>query len=215
MTDASQLQTKQVATRKAMLLALVCLTVGIAGGWSIHRVQRATEKAGSLQVSAINAPVSLPNVSATESPSSAQLKQIADTHAAPLLDQLKADPENPDLLAGVGNIYYDAKQYALAIDYYARALKAKPANTAVRTDMATSYWYMGNADTAIAEFDKALSYEPNNPNTLFNLGLVRWKAKRDGAGALGDWQKLLATNPNYEGKDKVEALVAEVRQTLP
>jgi tetratricopeptide (TPR) repeat protein len=76
--------------------------------------------------------------------------------------------------------------------------------------MATSYWYIGDADTALAEFGKALSYEPTNPNTLFNRGLVLWKGKHDGAAALADWQKLLATNPNYEAKDKVAELVAEV-----
>ena len=109
------------------------------------------------------------------------------------------------MLTSIGNIYYDAQQYPIAVDYYARALKAKPSDAAVRTDMATAYWYMGNADTAIAEFNKALTYAPNNPNTLFNLGLVKWKGKKDPAGAIADWEKLLAANPNYEGKDKVEA----------
>ena len=78
--------------------------------------------------------------------------------------------------------------------------------------MATAYWYMGNADTAIAEFNKALTYAPNNPNTLFNLGLVKWKGKNDLAGAIADWEKLLAANPNYNEKDKVEQMLAEVKK---
>jgi tetratricopeptide (TPR) repeat protein len=78
--------------------------------------------------------------------------------------------------------------------------------------MATAYWYTGNADVAIAEFNKALSYAPTNPNTLFNLGLVKWQGKKDAAGAIADWEKLLAANPNYEGRDKVEQMLAEVKQ---
>jgi cytochrome c-type biogenesis protein CcmH/NrfG len=78
--------------------------------------------------------------------------------------------------------------------------------------MATAYWFMGNADLAIAEFNKALTYAPDNPNTLFNLGLVKWKGKMDGAGAAADWEKLLAANPNYEGRDKVEQMLAEVKK---
>lgn len=31
-------------------------------------------------------------------------------------------------------------------------------------------------------------------------------------GAVADWQKLLATNPNYEGKDKVEQMIAEAKK---
>jgi len=83
----------------------------------------------------------------------------------------------------------------------------------VRTDMGTAYWYMGNADLAIAEFDKALTYAPGSPNTLFNRGLVRWKGKKDGPGAIADWNQLLAANPNYEGKEQIVKMMAEVRNT--
>jgi tetratricopeptide (TPR) repeat protein len=79
--------------------------------------------------------------------------------------------------------------------------------------MGTAYWYMGNADLAIAEFDKALTYAPDSPNTLFNRGLVRWKGKKDGPGAIADWNQLLAANPNYEGKEQIVKMMAEVRNT--
>ena len=78
--------------------------------------------------------------------------------------------------------------------------------------MATAYWYMGNADTAIAEFNKALTYAPTNPNTLFNLGLVKWQGKHDSAGAIAEWKKLLAANPTYESKDKVEQMLSDVEK---
>ena len=78
--------------------------------------------------------------------------------------------------------------------------------------MATAYWYSGNADGAIAEFNKALTYEPNNANTLFNLGIVKWQGKMDVEGAVAVWQKLLDTNPTYEGKEKVQQLIAQARK---
>ena len=88
----------------------------------------------------------------------------------------------------------------------------QPEKIGVRTDMATAYWYTGNADAAILEFNKALTYDPNSANTLFNLGIVKWQGKMDIEGAVAAWQKLLATNPNYEGKDKVEQLIAQVKK---
>jgi tetratricopeptide (TPR) repeat protein len=145
-------------------------------------------------------------------PTAEQLPQMADAQAAPMIEKLKADPKNPDLLVNVGNSYYDAQQYPVAVDYYGRALEIKTSDAAVRTDMATAYWYMGDTDRAIAEFNKSLSYEPNKANTLFNLGLVKWRGKMDVNGAVADWEKLLATNPNYEGKDKVEQLIAEAKK---
>jgi tetratricopeptide (TPR) repeat protein len=192
---------------QAYLLAVVCLLIGMAGGWFIRGSQGPA--ASNVVAASTPAPEASP---AGGSPTPIQMQQMADTQAAPLIEKLKSDPDNAALLENVGNIYYDTQQYATAISYYQRALKAQPANAGVRTDMATAYWYTGNADAAIAEFEKALSYEPNKPNTLFNLGIVEWQGKMDVDKAVANWQKLLDTNPTYEGKDKVLQLIAEAKK---
>jgi cytochrome c-type biogenesis protein CcmH/NrfG len=195
---------------QAYTLAVVCLLLGMAGGWLIRGSQ---SPAAPVEAASASAPAPAMGSGAPNGqPTPEQLKQMADTQAAPLIEKLKSDPSNPELLASVGNFYYDAQQFPTAVDYYGRALKAKPADASVRTDMATAYWYMGNADTAIDEFNKALKYEPNKPNALFNLGLVKWQGKMDINGAVADWEKLLSTNPNYEGKDKVEQMIAEAKK---
>jgi tetratricopeptide (TPR) repeat protein len=197
---------------QAYTLAVVCLLLGMAGGWLIRGSQSpAAAAAVENAAPAAAAPAAMAG-GMNSQPTPDQLKKMADVQAAPLLEKLKSDPNNPELLTGIGNFYYDAQQYPIAVDYYERSLKAKPADAGVRTDMATAYWYMGNADTAIAEFNKALTYEPNKPNTLFNLGLVKWQGKMDINGAVADWEQLLKTNPNYEGKDKVEQMIAEARK---
>jgi len=198
-------------TGQAIILAVICLIVGIAGGWAI-RAWQSPAVAGSAQTATDSAPAGKGDSTVAQTPSPAQLKQMADAQAAPLIDKLKSDPNNPESLTNIGNVYYDAQQYPVAVDYYGRALKAKPSDASVRTDLATADWYMGNADEAIAEFDKALTYAPNNPNTLFNRGLVKWQGKKDGAGAVADWEKLLATDPNYEAKDKVKQMIADVKK---
>jgi cytochrome c-type biogenesis protein CcmH/NrfG len=147
-----------------------------------------------------------------QAPTPAQMQKMADTQAAPLIEKLKADPANPETLASIANVYYDAQLYPTAIDYYQRVLKVDPANTGVRTDMATAIWYTGNADGAIAEFQKSLSYDPNKANTLFNLGVVEWQGKMDIDKATATWQKLLDKNPNYEGKEKVLELMAQAKK---
>ncbi len=195
---------------QAYTLAVICLLLGMAGGWLIRGSQ--SPAAIPVEAASAPAPAAIGGAAPNAQPTPEQLKKMADTQAAPLLDKLKSDPNNPELLVGIGNFYYDAQQFPIAVDYYGKALKAKPSDAAVRTDMATAYWYMGNADDAIAEFNKALTYEPNKPNTLFNLGLVKWQGKMDINGAVKDWEKLLATNPNYEGKDKVEQMIAEAKK---
>jgi tetratricopeptide (TPR) repeat protein len=194
-------------------IAIVCLLLGLAGGWFIRRVQAPSE---NTQVAATQA--AIPNqVNASQAalpapPPLQQLQQTAETQAAPLLAQLKTDPNNAALLENLGDIYYDAQQYPAAIEYYQRALNVQPANTSVRTDMATAIWYTGNADGAITEFKRSLAYEPTKANTLFNLGIVLWQGKHDGAGAIAAWQKLLSANPNYENKEKVQQLIADAKK---
>jgi len=211
MTDLERIRREGWTLKQAILLAAACLATGIAVGWAI-RASHTPAPAQPGTVASAPAPAVPAPSAQPQQPSPAQLKSMADAQAAPILDKLKADPGNPDLLTSAGNLYYDAQQYSAAVDFYGRALKARPADAAVRTDMATAYWYMGDADTALAEFDKALTYAPSNANTLFNRGLVRWRGKKDGAGALSDWQKLLDANPNYEQKDKVLQMISEIKQ---
>lgn len=202
---------------QASVLAGVCLLVGIAGGWMVRRSTSTPPAAQGVSAAAPvvaavpgqPAPANFGVGSATPSPQ--QLKEAADAQAAPLLLQVKADPKNPALLANLGNIYYDAKQYPAAIEYYERSLKLQPADTSVRTDLGTAYWYTGNADTAIAEFSKSLSYDPQKADTLFNLGIVKWQGKKDGPGAVAAWKKLLETNPAYPDKEAVLQLMAQAQ----
>jgi cytochrome c-type biogenesis protein CcmH/NrfG len=215
MTGTNLISSVRWTRERAAFLAIGCLLAGIAGGWSIHGPRTQGSGAAPAVKAASLAPSNPAATQTTPQADSEHLKRMADAQAAPLLDKLKADHDNPELLISLGNLYYDAQQYPIAVDYYARSLKARPADAAVRTDMATAFWYMGNANKAIAEFNQALTYVPNNPNTLFNLGLVEWKGKRDAAAARTAWQKLLATDPTYEQKDQVEKMLAEVNSYPP
>lgn len=208
MTKAKVKPAQQWTQKRAVVLSLACLAAGICGGLLIH----GSLKSGSA-VAAKTAdanPATIPSTPAGPANDPAQLKRLADSQAAPLVEQLKSQPGNAELLTNVGNLYYDAKQYSTAVDYYGRVLKVNPADAFVRTDLGTAYWYMGDADRAIAEFNQALSYSPNNPNTLFNRGLVKWQGKKDATGALADWRKLLVANPDYQEKSQVERMIAEV-----
>jgi cytochrome c-type biogenesis protein CcmH/NrfG len=208
MTDTNRSNSiEQWTSVQAYVLAVICLLVGVAGGWFIRGSQSpAASMAETANASAPASPVANP------APTPAEMQKMADTQAGPLIEKLKTDPKNPQLLENLGNVYYDAQLYPTAIDYYQQALKLEPANTGVRTDMATAIWYTGNPDVAITEFKKSLSYEPNKANTLFNLGVVEWQGKMDIDKANAAWQKLLDKNPNYADKDKVLQLMAQAKK---
>jgi tetratricopeptide (TPR) repeat protein len=85
----------------------------------------------------------------------------------------------------------------------------QPSDTWVETDLGTACRYTGDANGAIAQFIKVLAIAPTKPDTLFNLGIVKWQGKKDAPGAIAAWQKLLDANPNYENREKVLRLIAQ------
>lgn len=196
MTAVRKISGEAWTLRWAVLFAAGCFFAGIGGGWLLRE-----SYSGAAAPEAVAA--------ARSTATAAQPKAVADAAAAPLLAKLQADPDNPDLLISLGNLYYDAQLYPAAVDYYERALSIRPSDADVRTDMGTAYWYIGNADRAITEFHQALNSRPDNANTLFNLGLVKLQGKNDAAGAIADWNRLLAVNPEYPGRQQVEQMIAE------
>jgi cytochrome c-type biogenesis protein CcmH/NrfG len=209
---------------QAYVLSVICLLVGVAIGYLVRG--SAPTQPGT--VSAQSQPGSMGEgsmgqgsmgqssaaVGNAAQPTPEQLKQMADTQAQPLLEQLKTEPNNAELLYKIGNIYYDTQQYPEAVTYYESSLKINPKATDVRTDLGTAYHLMGQPDRAIEEFDAVLKVDNKHANALFNEGMVKWQDKMDISGAVASWKRLLETNPNYPQRDRVQQLIAQAEQHL-
>jgi cytochrome c-type biogenesis protein CcmH/NrfG len=140
-----------------------------------------------------------------------QLKHMADKQAEPLLARLQSSPNDPALLAQVGNVYYDTRIYSEAIKFYDQSLKADPKNPDVRTDLGTSYYYLGDADRALQEFHTVLKYDPKHAQTMFNMGMVQWQGKGDAKAAVASWEQLLKAVPDYPDRAKVQQLIEKAK----
>ena len=199
---------------QAYTLAVVCLLVGVAAGYLLRGSgsSAAVPAAEVAQPASGGMPQGRGGAGASTQPSPEQMKDMADKQAAPLLAELKSKPNDPALLANVGNVYYDAQQFKDATNYYEQSLKADPKNFDVRTDMATAYFYLGDADRAIAEFNTVLKDDPKRAQTLFNLGMVKWEGKGDTEGAIEAWEKLLKDNPDYPDRQRVEQAISRAKQ---
>src|SRR5271157_3603407 len=116
MTDANRATStsiEQWTSVQAYTLAVICLLVGIAGGWFI----RGSQSPAVAPAETTGAPAATAGGADTGQQTPAQMQKIADTQAGPLIEKLKADPNNAGLLENIGNIYYDAQQFPTAIDY--------------------------------------------------------------------------------------------------
>ena len=194
---------------QAYVLAAFCLVLGVALGYLF----RGSASPGATQnmASTTASTTAQPGTEAHPQQSAQAQAALAQT-AAPLLEAVNKNPNDYDSLVKLGNLYYDGQQFPNAIQYYERALVIHPDNPDVRTDMGTAYWYMGNADKAVAAMETSLKYRPGHPQTLFNLGWVRWQGKADAKGAVEAWQQLLKANPDYPQKEQVEQYIAKAKE---
>jgi cytochrome c-type biogenesis protein CcmH/NrfG len=191
-------------------MAAVCLVVGLAIGYLFRGSQ---SPATPVREASRTQPFAMGGDMHGQMPSLDQMKQMADKKTAPLLEKLKSDPTNSDLLLQVGNIYEATHQFKEAAGYYDKALQVDPKNVNIRTQLASSLYYTGDVDGAISQIQKALEYDPKDANSLFNLGIIKWQGKQDSKGALAAWRELLKSNPHLSAdrKDTVQKLMANVQ----
>jgi tetratricopeptide (TPR) repeat protein len=220
------------------IMAAICLAMGLAIGYIFRGSQNQTPPpqttanspsqvvvgspkgkvpAGNQLPSAAGAALQSPHGRAMggQMPTLDQMKQMADSKAAPLLVKLKRDPNNTDLLDQVGAIYHSTHQFKQAAVYYSKAVQIDPKSVALRTRLAISLYRSGDVDGAIAQLNSALSYDPKDANSLFDLGMIRLQGKQDSKGALAAWRQLLKTNPQLspDRKAAVQRMMADAQTT--
>ena len=79
----------------------------------------------------------------------------------------------------LGNIYFDAERYTDAITWYEDALKLKPSDADVSTDLGVAYYYTNQPDRAVKQFEHSLAIDPKHTKTLLNMGIVKAFGKQD------------------------------------
>jgi len=150
--------------------------------------------------------------------------QSGGAPAPPPLDEARASAmrttaqQNPtDAVTRVqlGNMYFDSGRYPEAAQWYDQALKLLPKDVNVSTDLGISYYYMNDADKALAQFQRSLEIDPKHTKTLLNIGIVRAFGKQDLKGAAEAWEKVIATAPNSEEARAAKQALDGVKSAHP
>ncbi len=132
---------------------------------------------------------------------------IDETQARNLQTIAERDTTNVPSRIELGNMYFDGERYTDAIKWYEQALKLSPKDVNVSTDLAVSYYYMGQVDQALNQFDYSLGIDPKHLKTLLNQGIVKAFGKQDLQGAMACWEQVLKIAPDSpEGASARRAL---------
>ena len=120
-----------------------------------------------------------------------------------LLEALKLNPDEPDLLNYLGYSWIDRGQHLPeAIAMVQRAVDARPQSGAMLDSLGWGYYRQGDYKTAVAKLEQAVELEPGDPDVNGHLGDAYWRVGRQ-IEARYQWQRVLTLEPDE--KQKLEA----------
>ena len=193
-------------------LSAICLFVGVTMGYLVRGSTAPapqTPAAVQTQSASANPAGALPANASQPTPQ--DMKRMADKQVAPLLEQLKSNPNDVDILTKVAHFYLVAGQYNDSEKYYTQATTLKPTAEGY-TELAIADYQGGAPDKAIDSLNRALKVDPKFANALYDLGMMKWQVQGDTKGAIECWETLLKTNPNHPRRAEVEKMIAQVKE---
>ena len=188
MTEKKNTPESPVQTRTSPLLIVLALAIGFLVGvaFSAWKLKAPSDMAAPPQ-------------------DASKLVQMAEA----LESQVAKTPNNADLLARLGNTYFDANLYPKAIGAYKRALAITPSNTDILTDLGIMYRRNNQPQEAIATFDAAIAADPAHENAYLNKGIVLMYDLNRREEAIKTWEALREINPlAMAGNQSIDELIA-------
>ena len=196
-------------SRDSIVFAISGALFGVLVGWIIGSQQVRPAALGAPPATQAQAGAPAPAASAPAA------KPVDSARVRTLESAASAAPRDAAPRIELGNLYFDAEQYAEAARWYEQAVQLDPKNVNVSTDLGVAYYYTNQPDRALAQFDKSLAIDPSHAKTLLNVGIVRAFGKQDLKGASEAWEKVVQMAPNTEeGRAARQALDA-VRSAHP
>ncbi len=192
--------------KKVVIFLVVGLVVGFVAGYFPRQLSSpapaAHTPATATAQPAAGMETASPEAEAQMAEFREQVQQLEQT--------VQRQPDNLAALTQLGNMYYDTKQFDQAITYYERAVKLDAGNLPVRVDLATSRYYVGQLEPAVAGLQAVLKEDPNQPQALYNLGIIMLHGANDLKAAREYWARLVATNTTAIDLETVKQRLAVI-----
>ncbi len=123
-----------------------------------------------------------------------------------LENKVAANPEDLESTLHLAHLLQDSGLYEKAIVNYKKYLIKNPENADSRVDMAICYYNLNDYNTAIAEMEGALKYQPKHQIAHLNLGIVNLTARNIEASK--EWfKKTVEIDPNSEAGKRAQELL--------
>jgi Flp pilus assembly protein TadD len=134
----------------------------------------------------------------------------ADGRVVQIRQALDKDPENPKLLAELGNACYDRDDWDGAIRAYEKARRKAPKDPNILSDLGAAYRNRGEFKMAESMLNKAREADPDHWQALVNLTLLAAYDPRDAAAARRHLDELKKRFPGIPNLERLEKQIASL-----
>lgn len=144
-----------------------------------------------------------------DDPSSAANPKLQQ-QVAEIQGLLASNPDDPGLMAAMGNAYFDAEQWAQARQWYERSLQLSPGDRNVMTDLAVVYRNLSQPQRAFELLEQVVAQDPEHWQAWYNtVVILHFDLHRhdEAAAALRRLQALKQQNPSIPDLSGLEAEV--------
>ena len=126
--------------------------------------------------------------------------------ADPLMAEVDALIESARAYEARGNEALDREEWATAADLFRRGLELDPEHPALRHRLGTALYVMGDAEGALAEFERVMRESPNFPAVHYSVGVLLQGEGRH-REAIDRFETALRYQPN-DGEVRVRLAVS-------
>jgi tetratricopeptide (TPR) repeat protein len=119
-------------------------------------------------------------------------------------------PDDVEALVGLADANFMIQRFEVARDNYEKALKADKTHVNARISLSNCYLFMQQPDEAIKQLDELLAVHQDQPEALYNKGLILLNAKRDVNGTRETWNQLVKAHPENNLAKQVKEELAKL-----
>lgn len=121
--------------------------------------------------------------------------------------------EDIQTLLNIAHSFLDSKDYTSALDTYKKVLNLDSNNVEAITHIGNIYFYTGELDKALKQYDIALSIDSQYAHALYDKGYALNFGKEDRDGAVKVWERFLKLMPeDSEDYKRVKGWVSDIRK---
>lgn len=127
-----------------------------------------------------------------------------------LLNELKKQPNNYDLMVSAANAYFDIGRFEKAVTYYKKALTFKNESN-VLIDLGVCYFNLNKLDSSLVFIQNVLNENPNHKQGLYNIGIVYYNLGNLNE-AKNAWEFMVEKHPNSREADNARQFIEEINK---